>query len=133
MIEGFYKVSFFTQLSTGTGVAFLSGGSLCGSDSLVSYDGTYEIEGDCFHARILMLSHGCPQGVASAFGVERATLNVKGRVTDTGVNCVACADTAPDISMALRLERMRQDAVGFGRAVLVCAFDRGVSSSTFAS
>lgn len=133
MIEGFYKISFFTQLSTGSGVAFLSGGSLCGSDSLVSYDGTYEIEGDCFHARILMLSHGGSQGATSAFGVERATLSVKGRVTDTGLNCVACADTAPDITMALRLERMRQDAVGFSKAVLICASDCGVSSNTFAS
>ena len=50
--NGTYAAYFTTALSQGTGIAHVEDGKLTGSDSIMTYEGTYEVDGSRFRFNI---------------------------------------------------------------------------------
>jgi hypothetical protein len=106
MRDGIYKVQFQTPLGQGAGVVVLQGDKLRGGDSRIYYIGTYSQSGDQFTADVETDAHTQVPGMASVFGVDRAHINLTGRVTGDSAQVTGTAREAPNVSFQATLTRI---------------------------
>src|ERR1700760_2702862 len=64
--DGTYAAWFKTQLREGAGIVHFANGKLWGGDSIISYSGCYEVEGDRWTATVTTRRHAA--GHATVFG-----------------------------------------------------------------
>ncbi|MGC2781808.1 MAG: hypothetical protein WA418_39865 [Bradyrhizobium sp.] len=95
MKEGTYSAWFKTPKGQGTGIVELVGGKICGGDTVLSYTGCYEADGDRFTAIIKTKRHA--PGQPSLFGPDELTLSLEGSCRSTPVTCWGYAAEAPDV------------------------------------
>jgi len=55
--DGTYAAWFKTPLGQGTGIAHVADGKIWGRDSIMSYSGTCEVDGDRFTAIVTLQRH----------------------------------------------------------------------------
>jgi hypothetical protein len=93
--EGTYSAWFRTPQGQGTGIVHLAGGKVSGCDTVLSYTGRYEANGDRFTAVITTRRHA--PGHPSVFGVDDLTLNLEGACRGVTFRCWGFAAEAPEL------------------------------------
>jgi hypothetical protein len=93
LTEGTYVAWFRTPAGEGTGIAHLRGGEISGGDSILTYSGTYAMDGDNFEAVIQTKRHTI--GHPTVFGIDELTLRVAGKCNGHLASCQGRADEIP--------------------------------------
>lgn len=76
--DGTYAAWYKTPIDQGTGIVHVADGQIWGRDSLMTYHGSCQVDGDRFTATVLTRRH--TDGRATVFGVEdELTLNIEER------------------------------------------------------
>ncbi|WGR92322.1 hypothetical protein MTX26_19560 [Bradyrhizobium sp. ISRA443] len=91
--DGTYAAWFKTPLSEGTGVAHVANGKIWGRDSITTYSGSCEVNGDRFVAVVTTERH--TDGHETVFGVDRLTLRLEGTCAGNVGKFTATADEVP--------------------------------------
>lgn len=118
--NGKYAAWYKTPVKQGTGVVHLLDGSITGSDSILSYSGSYEVNGDEFTAVLKTARHS--KGHESIFGSDQLTLLLKGQVVGRTAKFTGTAAEFPDIPFKGTLIQSEQEEPKANREVP--AFDR---------
>jgi len=106
MLEnGEYSAWFRTPQGQGTGTVTLANGRITGGDSAISYQGTYERDGDRFTATVNTFRH-C-NGQPSIFGIDELELRLVGQSRDFSIVCHGTAEQAPGLAFHATLIRKR--------------------------
>ncbi|SIN91821.1 hypothetical protein SAMN05443247_00710 [Bradyrhizobium erythrophlei] len=74
--DGTYAAWFKTPLGNGTGIAHVADRKIWSRDSIMTYSGTCEVDGDRFTAIVTLKRH--TEGHATVFGADDLTLRLDG-------------------------------------------------------
>ena len=118
--NGKYAAWYKTPAKQGTGVVHLIDGSITGSDSILTYSGTYEVSGDDFTAVLKTTRHS--RGHETIFGADNLTLLLKGKVVGRTARFKGTAAEFPDTPFEGTLIHSEQEEPKANREVP--AFDR---------
>jgi hypothetical protein len=111
MIEdGEYAVWYKTPRGEGTGIIVLANGKITGSDSVLAYSGSYEVDGD--HLSVLVSTKRHSPGHASLFGIDEIELEVEGKLNGKTIACSGRARHAPDVPFHATLIRVQNQRSG---------------------
>jgi len=99
--NGRYAVWFKTPRGEGTGMITLTDGQVSGSDAVLSYSGSYQVNGDAFTAAITTRRHA--EGHPSLFGIDDLDLALTGKSMEKTAVCTGTARQAPDLSFQATL------------------------------
>jgi hypothetical protein len=113
--NGTYAAWFKTPLNQGAGVAHLADGKISGSDSIMTYTGTYTVNGDAFTATLKTKRHS--EGHATVFGLDNLTLRLEGTFVDKVGSYIAKADEVPGMVLEGTLIRTEEELPKPSRAV----------------
>jgi len=113
--DGTYSVWFKTPQGEGTGIIRLADGNLTGEDSFFNYSGSYEQDGDRFHATVKTARHS--DGPSTIFGVDQVELSLEGRSNGAMASCTGTAKQAPNLGFKATLILV-QDDLRVGRNVI---------------
>jgi hypothetical protein len=104
--DGTYAAWFKTPLSEGTGIAHVADGKIWGRDSIMTYSGTCEVDGDRFVAVVTITRH--TDGHATVFGVDHGPLRLEGAFVGNIGKYVATAADVPGMILEGTLIRSEQ-------------------------
>lgn len=104
--NGTYAAYFTTPLNQGTGIAHVEDGKIWGSDSIMSYEGSYEVDGNRFTGTVRTRRHS--EGHATVFGVDDLTLHLEGVCIGKVASYVATADEVPGMVLEGTLIRSEE-------------------------
>ncbi|MBR0935301.1 hypothetical protein [Bradyrhizobium jicamae] len=93
--DGSYAAWFKTPLGEGTGIAHVADGKIWGRDSIMSYSGSCETNGDHFTAIVTLKRHSA--GHATVFGADDLTLRLEGTCPDKIATYTGTADQVPGV------------------------------------
>jgi hypothetical protein len=95
--DGSYAAWFKTPVGQGTAIVHLADGQIWGRDSIMSYSGSCEIDGDRFTATVLAQRHTA--GQPSLFGTEdeELQLHLSGTSADGIATYAGTAEQYPDV------------------------------------
>ncbi|MGF6426070.1 MULTISPECIES: hypothetical protein [Bradyrhizobium] len=99
--DGTYAAWFKTPLGEGTGIAHVADGKIWGRDSIMSYSGSCEVDGDRFTAIVTLKRH--TEGHATVFGADDLTLRLEGACPGNIGTYVGTADQIPGVPLEGRL------------------------------
>jgi hypothetical protein len=106
MIEdGEYAAWYKTPRGEGTGILVLANGKITGSDSVLAYSGSYEVDGDHFSAIVFTKRHS--PGQPSLFGIDDIELAVEGQLNGKTLSCSGHARQAPELPFHATLIRVQ--------------------------
>jgi hypothetical protein len=101
--DGEYSAWFKTPRGEGTGIVHLADGEITGGDSILTYSGSYEVDGDRFTAVLSTKRHTA--GHASVFGIDEVELNLAGKSMGVTACCSGTAKQAPQLPFQVTLIR----------------------------
>jgi hypothetical protein len=104
LVNGRYSVWFKTSSAGGTGIVVLTDGKISGGDTVISYNGHYEQDGDQFNATISTKRHS--PGQASVFGIDNVDITLFGRKNNVTIWCTGTVKQAPNVTFEATLVRM---------------------------
>ena len=108
MRDGLYKISFQTQMGTGSGVIVLNAGRVTGGDNAAYYVGTYFMTGDRFTVDVEVHHHTSAPGLRLLFAAESFRLKLEGDgVGDEAIMSGSSPD-APDVQFSAVLQRLAE-------------------------
>jgi hypothetical protein len=93
--DGTYAAWFKTPLGQGTGIAHVADGKIWGRDSIMSYSGSCEVDGDRFTAIVSIKRH--TEGHATVFGGDDLKLRLEGTCAGKMGNFVGTAEQVPGV------------------------------------
>jgi hypothetical protein len=93
--DGTYAAWFKTPLGHGTGIAHLADGKIWGRDSIISYSGTCEVDGNRFTAIVSTKRH--TEGHATVFGADDLTLRLEGTCAGKIATYTGTAEEVPGV------------------------------------
>ncbi|MGY4622552.1 hypothetical protein [Bradyrhizobium sp. USDA 4486] len=94
--DGTYAAWYKTPLQQGTGIVHVADGQIWGRDSLMTYHGSCQVDGDRFTATVLTKRH--TEGRDTVFGVyDELMLNIVGTCPGKIATYTATAGQAPGI------------------------------------
>jgi hypothetical protein len=93
--DGTYAAWFKTPLSNGTGIAHVADGKIWGRDSIMTYSGSCEVDGDRFTAIVTLKRH--TEGHATVFGADDLTLRLEGTCPGKIARYVGTAEQVPGV------------------------------------
>ena len=92
--DGTYAAWYKTPLEQGTGIVHVADGQIWGRDSLMTYHGACQLDGDRFTAIVTTKRH--TDGRATVFGVDdELTLDIEGNCPGKVATYTATAAQAP--------------------------------------
>ncbi|MBD9569047.1 GrlR family regulatory protein [Ensifer sp. ENS08] len=106
MKNGLYRVHFQTPLGSGAGVVHAVDGKMWGGDAGLYYVGSYTTAGDHLTAVVTTDRHTAHNGVTSVFGIDKATINLDGRVSGDNISAKGTSPQAPGINFTAELSRV---------------------------
>nr|WP_247984877.1 hypothetical protein [Bradyrhizobium sp. 186] len=92
---GTYAAWFKTPLGQGTGIVHVADGKIWGGDSIMSYSGSCEVDGDRFTATVTLKRH--TEGHATVFGADDLTLRLEGTCPGKIARYVGTAEQVPGV------------------------------------
>jgi hypothetical protein len=96
--DGTYAAWYKTPLEQGTGIVHVADGQIWGRDSLMTYHGSCQVDGDRFTATVSTKRH--TEGRATVFGVyDELTLNIVGTCPGKVATYTATAGQAPGVTL----------------------------------
>ncbi|MCP1917117.1 hypothetical protein J2R76_000708 [Bradyrhizobium sp. USDA 4532] len=99
--NGTYAAWFRTSLADGTGIVHVADGRLWGSDAVMLYSGTYEVDGECFSAVLTTQRHS--RDGTTVFGTDDLVVRLEGIWTGAIATCTGRADAVPDLAFEVTL------------------------------
>ena len=99
--NGTYAAWFRTSLADGTGIVHVADGRLWGSDAIMLYSGTYEVDGEHFSAVLTTRRHS--EGHATVFGTDDLVVRLEGAFNGAIATCTGRADAVPDLAFEVTL------------------------------
>jgi hypothetical protein len=93
--EGTYAAWFRTQLGNGTGIVHFADGKIWGRDSIMTYSGSCEVDGDRFVAIVATKRH--TEGHATVFDADDLTLRLEGTCVGKVATYVGTAEQVPGV------------------------------------
>lgn len=99
--NGTYAAWFRTSLADGTGIVHVADGRLWGSDAIMLYSGTYEVDGERFSAVLKASRHS--DGHATVFGTDDLVVRLEGIFSGAIATCKGRADAVPDLAFEVTL------------------------------
>jgi hypothetical protein len=99
--DGRYAAWFRTSQGEGTGIVHLSDGRISGGDSIFTYGGTYEIDGDRFTAALTTKRHSA--GPPTLFGIDEVEVMLTGKVNGMTASCWGTAEQTPGVTFEATL------------------------------
>ncbi|MBR0895922.1 hypothetical protein JQ616_13250 [Bradyrhizobium tropiciagri] len=99
--NGTYAAWFRTSLADGTGIVHVADGRLWGSDAIMLYSGTYEVDGEHFSAVLTTRRHSA--GHATVFGTDDLVVRLEGAFNGAIATCTGRADAVPDLAFEVTL------------------------------
>ncbi len=91
--DGIYSAWFRTAKGQGTGIVHLANGRISGGDTVITYGGSYEVDGNRFMATLTTKRHAA--GQPSVFGIDEVELKLTGRLKGTIATCSGTVDEVP--------------------------------------
>jgi hypothetical protein len=91
--DGTYAAFFRTPRGEGMGTVHFAEGALWGADSILTYSGSYDTDGEHFTASVTTTRHTA--GHATVFGVDQLHLKLTGTSNGKVATCTGMADEAP--------------------------------------
>jgi hypothetical protein len=104
LVNGKYAAWFRTPLGEGTGIVLLQDGNISGRDTVMSYSGSYEQNGDNFSAEVAIKRHAT--GQLSVFGIDDVDIALNGKSTGTTASCRGKSKQTPGMTFEATLVRM---------------------------
>jgi hypothetical protein len=83
--DGEYVAWFQTEHGSGTGRVVLRDGVISGGDTIISYGGTYQVQGTRFSATLTTCRHS--PGQSSVFGVDEVEVKLVGTAATNFASC----------------------------------------------
>ncbi len=99
--DGKYAAWYRTPLGAGTGVVHLVDGKISGGDTVITYGGSYAVDGDLFTATLTTSRHA--PGQPSVFGVDEVEVQLAGRCSGAIASCSGSARQAPGLLFEVTL------------------------------
>ncbi|MGF6308006.1 hypothetical protein ABIB82_001763 [Bradyrhizobium sp. i1.8.4] len=99
--NGTYAAWFRTSLADGTGIVHMVDGRLWGSDAIMLYSGTYEVDGERFSAVLTARRHS--EGHATVFGTDDLVVRLEGVWSGAIATAAGRADAVPDLAFEVTL------------------------------
>ena len=120
--DGTYAAWYKTPFDQGTGIVHVADGLIWGRDSLMTYHGSLEVNGDRFTATVSTKRH--TEGRDTVFGVyDELTLDIEGTCPGKIATYTATAGQAKDVVLVGTLILAEQPAAAPERTAGVPAFD----------
>ena len=98
MQNGLYAAEFQTPLGLGHGVVMLLNGVLQGGDSMMYYQGKYNVDGTSFKAEVKTGAHAHPLGMTSVFGRDQVTIDLSGTFAGDTLSATGKAAEIPNVN-----------------------------------
>jgi hypothetical protein len=99
--DGRYAAWFRTSQGEGTGIVHLANGKISGGDSIFSYVGSYEVDGDRFTAALTTRRHAA--GPPTVFGIDEVEVRLTGKINGMMASCRGTAQQAPGVTFEATL------------------------------
>ena len=111
--DGTYAAWYKTPFDQGTGIVHVADGQIWGRDSLMTYHGSLEVDGDRFTATVTTKRH--TEGRDTVFGVyDELTLDIEGTCPDKIATYTATAGQAQGVVLQGTLILAEQPAAPGG-------------------
>ena len=122
--DGTYAAWYETPLEQGTGIVHVADGEIWGRDSLMTYHGFCQVDGDRFTATVTTKRH--TEGRVTVFGVyDELTLDIEGTCPGKIATYTATAGQARGVVLQGTLILTEQPEVTAERTRAVPAFNPG--------
>ena len=105
--DGEYSAWFRTRLGQGTGKVRFENGQMSGGDSIISYSGSYEVDGSYFTIVLTTRRHAA--GQPSLLGVDNVQLKLTGVSNGRIATCSGTLDPVSDMAVEVTLIRVEKD------------------------
>ena len=99
--DGKYAAWFKTPRGEGTGIVHLADGRIWGGDSIITYDGSYGVDGDRFTATVRTRRHAA--GHSTVFGIDEVELKLVGISNGKIATCSGTVEELPGMAFEATL------------------------------
>ncbi|WP_407175391.1 hypothetical protein [Bradyrhizobium sp. STM 3562] len=121
LTDGHYVAWFRTELGQGTGRVLLKDGKVFGGDTVISYSGSYQVEGTKFTAVLKTSRHAA--GQSSVFGIDEVEIKLAGTAMGTFATCSGEVEQVPGMLFQVTLMPVRTEAERVERRYNPADFD----------
>ena len=101
--DGTYAAWFKTPLREGAGIVHFANGKLWGGDSIISYSGCYEVDGDRWTATVTTRRHSAGHATVFGAGIDEMELKLAGTSNGKIASCSGTTDAAPGMAFEATL------------------------------
>ena len=101
---------FKTKLGQGTGRVLLKDSKISGGDTVISYGGSYQVEGTQFTAVLKSWRHA--EGQPSVFGVDEVEIKLAGSAVGNFANCSGEVEQVPGMIFEVTLMPVKAEPDG---------------------
>jgi hypothetical protein len=101
--DGTYAAWFKTPLREGAGIVHFADGKIWGGDSIISYSGSYEVDGDRFTATVTTKRHSAGHATVFGAGIDEVELKLVGTSNGKIASCSGTAAAAPGMAFEATL------------------------------
>ncbi|PSO25990.1 hypothetical protein C7G41_28865 [Bradyrhizobium sp. MOS002] len=105
--DGEYVAWFQTEHGSGTGRLLLKDGIISGGDTIISYGGTYELDGTRFSATLTTHRHA--EGQPSVFGVDEVEIKLTGTAASNFASCSGQVTEVPGMLFQATLMPVQEE------------------------
>ncbi|MBW7971527.1 hypothetical protein [Bradyrhizobium sp. BR 10289] len=102
MRDGQYAAWFRTSRGQGTGIVHLADGRISGSDSFITYGGSYQFDDDQRFTAVLT-TRRYAEGPPTVFGLDEVEVSLSGVCNGLVATCSGTAKQAPDVKFEATL------------------------------
>jgi hypothetical protein len=121
--DGRYTAWFRTSQGEGTGIVELANGRISGGDSIYSYSGSYQVDGDRFTA--VLTTRKQAAGPPTVFGVDEVDIKLTGRSNGMTASFSGIAEQAPGVTLEATLFLGQEQSPEPNRKCTTLNFDAG--------
>ena len=121
--DGRYAAWFRTSQGEGTGIVHLANGRISGGDSIFSYVGSYEVDGDRFTAALTTRRHAA--GPPTVFGIDEVEVRLTGKINGMTASCWGTAEQTPGVTFEATLFLGQDQSPEPDRKRVTLNFDAG--------
>lgn len=107
--DGKYAAWFRTPRGQGTGIVHLADGRISGSDSFITYGGSYQFDDDQ-HFTAVLTTRRHSDGPPTVFGPDEVEVDLAGVCNGLMATCSGRAKEAPDVKFEATLIYNQEDA-----------------------
>jgi hypothetical protein len=106
--DGHYMAWFKTERGQGTGRVLLRDGKISGGDTVITYGGSYQVDGSRFTATLTTHRHAA--GQPSVFGIDKVEIKLAGTAIGNFASCSGEVEQVPGMLFQATLIPVKEEA-----------------------